>query len=186
MARRRHRSSRRRNSAYANPSHSMTRRRSGRSYGAKLEASGMLALTGLGVLAVAVPTAVLLDGALARTSWSAPVKAFTKLAVGLGGFGVISTFMPQQSKVRPALALGVLAGAGTDAGLDLYNLYAAPFIAQITAPAPATNTAVVQTPAGPVVVQTPAGPVSGAAQALMPGRGAPSQYRAYNPQMCAA
>lgn len=172
MARRRHRHSRH---VRSNPTNDYSRRRP--SSETPIEQSGMLALTGLGVLALSVPTAVIVDGLLAQTNWSAGAKALTKLAVGVGGFGTIATFMPQSSKLRPALAIGVLAGAGGEAARDLYNLYAAPYVAQLTAPAAPV------TPALPATAPV-AGVIAPGSQALMPG-GAPAGYRAYNPQACA-
>jgi hypothetical protein len=155
---------RRRHNAYANPSRSSSRR-GGYTLRNVAEHAGKTALAGLGVGVVSVLTAVGLDKAFSYVTMDGTWKAISKIATGLLAGAAVS-FAPEGFE---PVSMGLMAGGVTDGGLDLWNLYAVPWFASMSAPVPQPG------------ANTTTPPAHGA---LGPG-GIPANYAAYGPANCA-
>lgn len=124
--------------------------------------AGRMVLNSLIVGAVGAGEIVLAGYLLKKVTWSAPVKALTKIGAGLGlglGFAYALPGAPQ-------VAAGVSVGGVIDGMMDLFNTYIAPRLMAAPTPAP---------------VAQPTTPP--AAQAFLPG-GIPNQYSGYSPAAC--
>jgi hypothetical protein len=170
------------NPGYDNPRHgrrSFYGRRSRRRYsnpiatmsdrgGTTGQRAGRMVLNTLILASVGGGEIILVGYGLKRVSWSTPIRAGFKIALGLGGGLGLGYALPQV----PQVAAGFAVGGVLDGLIDLWNAYIAPRLAGTTAAAtaPVTTPAVTTTPA-------PSG------QTLMPG-GIPRQYAGYSPAAC--
>ena len=132
--------------------------------------AGRMVLSTLITASVGAGEIILVGYGLKRVSWSTPVRAAFKIALGLGGGLGLAYALPG----TPQVAAGVAVGGTLDGLIDLWNAYIAPRLVSTTTTAPAV-TAPATTPA---TTPAPSG------QAFLPAAGIPRQYAGYSPAAC--